>query len=355
MDLTFNPDNTVSMNPIPKKGKKLTGTRFASIFGLNTWNTPFQMWCEITKAYQAPFEETKYTTAGKKLEPKQIQYMRDAYGMSDLIDPTQEYGEDYFKKTWGDFFPEDDVLGGMWDAIIRDEDTGDVESVLEFKTTKRAEDWKDADGNIEPPEYYAMQAALYAYLLGCDDIIMVVTFLEEDDYDHIDDFKVSVKNTSVYEFSLSERYPNFEDDFVIPAREWYEEHVFGGTSPEFDERYDKDYLKAMRTTVVSTDSDVEALLNELADCHEEIAAANASVADAVAKEKKLKEALKKHAEKSIGKKSFAEFGNDRVTCKLSKSTKTEFDEDAMKNDGVYDDYVIETESTRFTVSYPTKK
>ena len=60
----------------PKRTKKVTGTRFATILGLNPWSTPFEMWCAITKTYEKPFEDTIYTIAGKTIEPKQAEYMK---------------------------------------------------------------------------------------------------------------------------------------------------------------------------------------------------------------------------------------------------------------------------------------
>ena len=36
----------------PKKPKKLTGTRFASVLGLNRWSTPFEIWCACTRTYE---------------------------------------------------------------------------------------------------------------------------------------------------------------------------------------------------------------------------------------------------------------------------------------------------------------
>ena len=158
----------------PKRTKKITGTRFATILGLNPWSTPFEMWLAITKTYEIQFEDTIYTKAGKAIEPKQAEYMKKSYGM-DIITPTDRYGEDYFKSTWGDFFPESKHLGGMWDYLGVDEN-GVVDTVLEMKTTKRIEDWQN-----DAPEYYALQAALYAYLLGVDNVIMVASFLEEKD------------------------------------------------------------------------------------------------------------------------------------------------------------------------------
>ena len=40
--------NKIQIIP-PKRPKKLTGTRFATILGLNPWSTPFEIWCEVTR------------------------------------------------------------------------------------------------------------------------------------------------------------------------------------------------------------------------------------------------------------------------------------------------------------------
>lgn len=73
--------------------------------------------------------------------------MKKAYFMSNLVTPTDVWGADYFKKTWGDFFPNVEVLGGMWDYLLYDKD-GKPSTVLEMKTSKRVEDWAE-----DIPEY----------------------------------------------------------------------------------------------------------------------------------------------------------------------------------------------------------
>lgn len=175
----------------PKKPKKITGTRFAAIMGKNTWNTPFKTWCEITRTYEEPFEDTVYTIAGKTIEPKQAEYMRRAYFMTGLKTPTDIFGENYFKRTFGDFFKDEPIFGGMWDYLLYDE-SGKPTTVLEMKTTKRSEDWEN-----DIPEYYALQAALYAYLLGVDSVMMVASFLEDKDYKAPEAFVPSSENTIV--------------------------------------------------------------------------------------------------------------------------------------------------------------
>ena len=59
----------------PKQRLRITGHRMASVLGLNEYQTPFGAWAEITKLVKLPFEDTKYTLAGKALEPKIIEYV----------------------------------------------------------------------------------------------------------------------------------------------------------------------------------------------------------------------------------------------------------------------------------------
>ena len=325
-----------------KKPKKITATRFATILGLNPWSSEFEVWCEITKTYQKPFEDTIYTIAGKTIEPKQIDYMRKAYGMYNLKTPTDIYGADYFKKTWGDFFHDTRVLGGMWDSLLVDEN-GKPEAVLEFKTTKRAEDWAN-----DVPEYYALQAALYAYLLGVDDVIMVASFLEPKDYEHPENFVPSASNTITVEFKVSERYPNF-NIMINSALYWWENHVVTGISPDFDEKKDAEILKALRTNNVASDTSIDALIAEAEKLKTELEAVYASVAD---KEKQLKavtEEIKQHLTDAFTPHAIAvEHKGGKYVWSVSKTTSSELDKDAMKADGVFHKYLKLKETYRMT-------
>jgi len=89
-------------------------------------------WCAVTRTYEKPFEDNKYTIAGKIIEPKVIEYLKKLYFGGSLKSPTDVYGQDYFQKTWGDFFPDVEIFGGMWDALAYN-DKGEVESVIESK------------------------------------------------------------------------------------------------------------------------------------------------------------------------------------------------------------------------------
>lgn len=325
-------DKHIVIDNVPKKPKKLTGTRFASVLGLDKWNTPFKTWCAITKTYEDPFTENRYTLAGKVIEPKIIKYLNKAYFLNSVKSPTDIYGKDYFKKTFGDFFPESDIFGGMWDALVYYDE--EISAVIEIKTTKRAEDW--ADGKA--PIHYSLQAALYAYLLGVDNIVMVAAFLEDEDYEHPENFVPSVDNTIVDDFLLSERFPDFEDR-IETAREWWNKYVVTGISPDFDEKKDADILKILRTNTISVDTDISALLAEAEQLTDEIAAVTATVADKEARLKEVKDLIKEY-----GSRQFREgdtkvsFKTDRFEWTISRSQTTKVNTAALKKDGLLEKY-----------------
>ena len=340
-NITWLEGNRIKIDP-PKRTKKCTGTRFATILGLNPWSTDFEIWCAITKTYEKPFEDTIYTIAGKTIEPKQAQYMKKSYGM-DLITPTDRYGADYFNKTWGDFFPDSPHLGGMWDYLGVDEE-GKVDTVLEMKTTKRIEDWQN-----DAPEYYALQAALYAYLLGVDNVIMVASFLEEKDYADPSKFVPNIKNTITVEFKVSERYPDFAEKVAL-VEQWWADHVDAGISPVFDEKKDAEILKALRTHNLTPDTDIDALIAEAEGLKTEVDKATAAIVD---KEKRLEEIndiIKEYAMKQFrpGDKK-VEVKGSTYTWAISRSETTTIDKKALEADGLLEKYQTKTEQYRMTV------
>lgn len=341
-DIKWIEGNRIQIAP-PKKTKKITGTRFATILGLNPWSTAFEMWCAITKTYEKPFEDTIYTIAGKTIEPKQAAYMKKSYAM-DLLSPTDMWGADYFNKTWGDFFPDSPHLGGMWDYLLKNDEDQHIEAVLEMKTTKRAEDWEN-----DVPEYYALQAALYAYLLGVDDVIMVASFLEEKDYEDPSKFKPSAANTITVEFKVSERYPDFAEK-VAQVEQWWVDYVETGISPEYDEKKDAEILAALRTNTLSPETDIEALVKEAEGIKKELDEVAATTADKEKRLKTINDIIKEHAMSQFrdGDKK-VEVKGSTYTWTVSRSETTGVDKDALKADGLLDKYTKKSTQYRMTV------
>ena len=339
----------------PKKPKKLTGTHFPTIVGVNPFATPFEAWCRCTRTYEKPFEGNKYTNAGQIIEPKVFDFLRYSMGFGDrVITPEDIYGKDHFKKTWGDFFPDRPVFGGMWDALICDED-GKPEYVVEIKTVQidgrsgnLEQRWKDG----EAPHYQALQASLYAYLLGIDKVMMVCVTLEDGkgDYEHPEQVVPSFANSNVYidEFKISERYPAFEM-YISHATEWWENHVLTGISPEFDEKKDAEILTALRTNSITPDTSISALISEAETLSTEIDTVKSSIAE---KEKRLADINK--AIKQYALEQFRD-GDTKISIKgqqyefiLSKTNSTELDKESLEADGLLEKYTKNTTNYRLT-------
>lgn len=329
----------------PKKPKKITGTHFPTVIGVNPFSSPFEVWCRCTRTYEKPFEGNKYTNAGQVIEPKVFDFLRKSMGFGDrVVTPEDVYGKEHFKKTWGDFYPTTPIFGGMWDALIVDEN-GKVEYVVEIKTVQvdgrsgsLEERWKDG----EAPHYQALQAALYAHLLGVDKVLMVAVALEDKkgDYEHPEQVVPSYANENVYtdEFKVSERYPNF-DLYIEQATAWWNAHVLTGVSPTFDEKKDAEILTALRTNTLNPDSDISTVVKEAEQLTAEIEQITATVADKETRLKALTEQIKKYAlEQFRDGDTKVSIPGQRFEFVLSKSETTELDKEALKADGLWEKY-----------------
>ena len=227
---------------------------------------------------------------------------------------------------------------------LSDEDGKTIEAVLEMKTTKRAEDWQN-----DVPEYYALQAALYAYLYGVDDVIMVASFLDEKDYKDPAAYQPTASNTITVEFKVSERYPDFADK-VAAVEQWWADYVDTGISPEYDEKKDAEILAALRTNTLSPETDIEALIAEAEGLKKELDEISASTADKEKRLKTINDIIKEHAMGQFrdGDKKVEVKGSTYVWT-VSRSETTSVDKDALKADGLLDKYSKKSETYRMTV------
>lgn len=334
----YNENQIILTDGEPKQKLKITGTRFATVLGFNEWSTPFEAWCEITKTAKQPFEDTIYTKAGKAIEPKVIAYCKEK--ISPHVKSPEEWFGNMYEEMKYDFFPSSKILGGMWDAVVTNANGDKIRSIIEIKTTKRAEDWVD-----HPPIYYLLQACLYAYLVGADQVIMSVTFLKDDDYKHPETFVVSEENTKMFMYSL----PDIQiggtpfDWFVSYVLEWYDNHVKTGISPVFDEKKDAEILKILRLAKPDNDSEVDELITTLDQKEADLKELMKEYGlDQLEKEiKALKDAVKKDFTSKIGDKDKLEYRGWTLTRGKPKETA---DIEKLKFDGL-DNYIKVTEGT----------
>lgn len=328
---------TVLLPKAPKHVKKITGTRFAAILGLNPWSTPFEVWCDMTGVYRIPFVGNRFTEAGTAIEPIVIGYLDRKYffGRGLLKSADQWFGKSKDQLHY-DHFPGEAVFGGMWDARTKN-------GVYELKTTKRPEDWMK-NGAFTPPEYYKLQGALYAYLMGLDEFRMVVSFLKEKDYDRPELYTPTPENTIMKKYSLRTEYPDFENR-INYCLEWREKHVAGCISPCWDEKRDADIVKALTTArVVPCENGderdpVSVIISELEPLQVKIDAMEDALADDSKRLEELKKQLKPELQarmKDSDKKIVLD--GSAYVFEVSRSQASGVDTDRLKADGIYDTY-----------------
>lgn len=339
MVVTWNNDNTISVLP-PERVKKITGTRFAAVLGFSPYDTPFSTWCDMTRTYEKPYVDTIYTHAGIVIEPIQHKYLINNYGIDTLLTPKDVYGYNTYEKTKGDFFPELAIFGGMWDALILKD--GKVDTVVEFKTTSRPQDWL-----TDSPLNYKLQASLYAWMLGVEKVMLVCSFLPDEIYSHPEDFQPSVNNTIIRKFNYREEFP-YWGNYIEQAKDFYNNLVLKGISPQYADK-DKDIISALRTTAISNETEVEKVVEQA----EVIKAKIDEITKAREKELKGLEKQYKEITELLKAKLISHLNSDTDTIytegnkykwEVKKSVRAEINKPQLEADGLLEKYLQNKET-----------
>ena len=323
-------DTVAVVGGTPKNTKKLTGTRLGAILGLNKWKTPFGAWCEIMRVAEPPFEGNKYTEAGNVLEPKLIEFCKTEVSPH-ILTPEEHFKS---KRKLYDHFPNEPVLGGMWDGLVFDD--GEPIGIIEAKTSSRPQDWMQG-----VPLSYAIQGLAYAHLMGVTRVFFPVRFMEPQDYEHPEQLECTPDNTVVYELNTETwRYGNNDiASWLDNALVWYEKHVVGNVSPPLDKKLDKEYLAIMGRNEVVDDS-LEALAIEVAEIETklEVLREQHGIDDL---EKKLK-ALKDKRLKPALMERFTDTDDSVVGYgwQVTRSYTESIDKEAMAQDNILDKYTV---------------
>lgn len=338
----------IIINP-PKQRLRITGHRIASVLGLNKYQSPFGAWAEITKLVKLPFEDNKYTLAGKAIEPKLIKYLGDKF--PNVMSIEDYYGNNFETYKWNNFIDESNIFGGIIDAVSTKNDLKTIVMIAECKTSSKPQDW--ANNNV--PIEYLLQGAMYSYLKGLDKVVFICAFLEDADYNHPEKFKVNDKNTIIVVkrldelvFDINGEYLNIEG-VMQKATEWWNTYIETGISPEFDEKVDKEYLDIIRATDEVKD-------NDLVDVCEKAYEINTKIEELKVSSgiKELEKQLKQ-LETSIKNEMIATGSTKCGKYNLKRTVKTKFNEDlfAQEKPSWYEAYCEEVES--YTLSKDKKK
>lgn len=244
----------------PKQKLRITGHRFASVLGLNQYQSPFGSWCEITKLVKLPFEDNKYTIAGKTIEPKLINVVREKFPNCMSIE--EYYGNNIEKYRWNNFVDDSNIFGGVMDAVATKNDLKTILAVVECKTSSKPHLWE----NNQVPIEYLLQGCEYSYLKKLDRVIFICAFLQEADYNHPEKFVPTEENTILVVKKIKDvriEMPNGDlisfKEAIAYCEDWWHKYIETGISPEFDEKKDKEYLDIIRTSKPQNDNDLDNL------------------------------------------------------------------------------------------------
>ena len=350
MEWQYNEDRTRIIIDPPKKTKRITGHRFPSILGLNKYQTPFGAWVEIVKLASLPFEDNKYTIAGKTIEPKQIEYAKTIFPNVKSIE--EYYGNNFKDYQYSNYKDLNCIFDGVRDFVSTKNDGVTIVMNGECKTSSKPQDWE----NNAVPIDYLCQGMLYSYLDKLSKIVYVTSFLQPMDYNHPESYVVNEDNTKFTVKRLNECYlplPNGEYGTIELAidycEQWWKNHVETGVSPPFDEVLDKEYLDIIRKSQPSNDTELEQLCSQGIELAKEIA--NRKVSSGI-------EALDKEL-KIVEKAIKSKMVEDNLDCcgkyKLKRNVKNVFDEEvfAQENEKLYNKY-CETSIT-YTLSKDLKE
>ena len=352
-EVVENDNGTFSIvGKVPRNLKKLTAGRFAKVLGENPWGTPFQAWCEIMRCKVPPFEDNKYTIAGKAIEPKLIEFARES------VSPYIQSPEDYFmcddaKQFMNYEFFENDLFGGMWDALAFTKPDITCESpvhpiaVVECKTTSRAQDWLNG-----VPPHYAAQGLLYAKLLGVENVYFPVAFLEPEDYDDPESFECTDENSRVYAMNVNDSFGEYENidsamDFAVA---WWDAFIGNDISPMYDEKYDAEYLACLRQVEISDivlPDDFEGLLKALHDIDGKIETVKEEIGlnDLEKQRKKINSQVQAMVKEQLsGIEGKDALDTTYYVFKTSPTRKVDYKK--LEEDGLLDVYVTTTQTIR---------
>ena len=352
MDWSFSEErDRVVLPKAPARPKRITAGRLGTILGLNAWQSPFYGWCDMTKVYSEPFEGNKYTNAGNVIEPKLIAYAKTLFGEDHVLSPEEYYHtKDAKKSQHYNFFAGIKIFGGMWDAVIVD-DEGKIIGVIEIKTSSRPQDWVDG-----VPDEKLAQGLLYGHLLNVPRTFILASFLEDENYVKPEAFVPDDKNTKLYSFHTETATIDYDgedctiSDLTNYAEQWYDAYIKTGISPQFDEKKDSEILKELRTQrpdedentdlidIVKAIDDVDAKIEHIREENglDELEKMRKGLADA------LKRGLVDNMDEDDTKASLRDWT-------VSKTVRRSIDSSKLKADGIYDDYV------KTSVSYTLKQ
>lgn len=210
------------------------GSDAATVCGLNPYMTPYELWEVKTRRKIAEdISEKPSVKAGNMLEPAVRQWLAQETGLKiELSDDTYVH-------------PDYDFMAANIDGYTLDL-TGEVDSIVEIKTTSSDKDWGET-GTQQIPDAYRLQVAHYMSVLGAP-VAYVGVLIRGVDFRH-------------YRF---DRDLNLEGILIAKELEFWR-CVKTDTAPPFESRDDfmKRFPKPVMGSSAGATPDIENLIQSI--------------------------------------------------------------------------------------------
>lgn len=319
-------DGVVTTQP---SDRKVTGTTLSTLVGKSPWGTPFSTACRMLRVYNDDISDKPAVKAGTILEHVIVDHVNERFGTG-VIKGDDLYGgqpDDY--DSWASHFDDPDFSGHI-DGALADG------TIVEVKTGGSPSFWLDDDNQPCIPENYHIQASLYARMTGAEELLFIFGHVKPEERSN--PYKWEPKD-NVYFFE-SDLHPDI-DEYIDYGREFRAKYTLQGRTPkaETDPKNKEAY---------KIDSEILEILNVQIDVEEQLRLArlideyNAEVRE---KTKLLDDAKAKlrlasgYTETGLLDLKTADGG---YAVSVSTRRTQRVDNDALKRDGIYDDYLRES-------------
>ena len=327
------------------KIKKIGGSNFSTAIGKSKYDTPFAAACNRAGIY-SEHTESESTNAGEILEPVIRSYLSKNLreligGYFDLKDDDVISIEEPVDKMYCgyDHFKEVEKFGGMVDGYVRI--NRKRAAILEIKTSKNENDWFDGSGKSKVPVNYILQASLYAKLSQLEKIVFVAGFLMSD---HLKDPHSWTPCKDNCEVIVTDKASDIDENMAA-ASQWYDTHLKGGVTPQWDENNENDLriVDALTEALNKPSKELEELIGEYIEIENKISE-YAEISNKISELEKAKKPLKEEIRTRMismlsegeEKREIKQGGHSfTISAKESKS----INEDRLKEDDLYDKYL----------------
>ena len=291
---------------------KVTGTYMAGLLGKSKWTTPFVATAKMLRIFDEDIGDKKEVHAGHVLEPKILDYVGALHGDEIFGERRGNHEE------WESDF-DDPVFGGHIDGMMPDG------TIVEVKTTKNPEDWVDG-----VPEYYWIQASLYAHFLKSDKIMFLVGFTDEKSLSDPDSWEPNERTVARFDVPIIKGF----DEMLEQAKEIYEDTVLQNRTAEMMPNPMDRRVGNLVHSQIWTYDDVQGAIADLRTSQKILDGYKAVEKGIQDQKDALMLYLKAHKTETVS--------DDISTVKITSYNRHSIDSDALKRDGLYENYLKET-------------